>query len=127
MESAYLNLISFLLQKDKRLVLEPIVKQIKFDVPFDLIIDEMFMSKVDLTKDDLLSFVKGKLNASQFNYLKGMSNSVSTAVGYRSIQYLQSVTQLGQVADVLKSRLRPEKNCRRYMVLPTLVLLLHKL
>tara|TARA_R110002012_G_scaffold25229_4_gene83866 strand:+ start:3523 stop:4569 length:1047 start_codon:yes stop_codon:yes gene_type:complete len=113
MESAYLNLISFLLQKDKRLVLEPIVKQIKFDVPFDLIIDEMFMSKVDLTKDDLLSFVKGKLNASQFNYVKGMSNSVSTAVGYRSIQYLQSVTQLGQVADVLKSRLRPEKKLQK--------------
>lgn len=127
MESAYLNLISFLLQKDKRLVLEPIVKQIKFDVPFDLIIDEMFMSKVDLTKDDLLSFVKGKLNASQFNYVKGMSNSVSTAVGYRSIQYLQSVTQLGQVADVLKSRLRPEKNYRRYMVLLTHELLLHRL
>ena len=59
MESAYLNLISFLLKKDKRIVLEPVVKQIKFDVPFDLIIDEMFMSKVDLTKDDLLSFVKG--------------------------------------------------------------------
>lgn len=73
MDNAYLNLMTFLLKKDKRQVLEPIVKKIKLDSPFDIVLDELMMSKTDITKADLLDFVKGKLNSTEFNYLKGMS------------------------------------------------------
>ena len=62
MDNAYLNLMTFLLKKDKRQVLEPIVKKIKLDAPFDIVLDELMMSKTDITKADLLDFIKGKLN-----------------------------------------------------------------
>tara|TARA_B100000424_G_scaffold1160_1_gene948 strand:- start:4034 stop:5080 length:1047 start_codon:yes stop_codon:yes gene_type:complete len=116
MDNAYLNLMTFLLKKDKRQVLEPIVKKIKLDAPFDIVLDELMMSKTDITKADLLDFVKGKLNSTEFNYLKGMSERVTTAVGYRSIHYLQTLTQLKEVGDVLKSRVRPEKKLERINV-----------
>ena len=113
MENAYLNLVSFVLKKDKRLVLEPIIKSIKFEAPFDLIMDEVLSCRTDLTKTDLLDFVKGKLNSTQFNYIKGMSERVSAPVGYRAIQHLQSLSQLEEVGTVLKSRLRPEKKLEK--------------
>ena len=104
MDNAYLNLMAFLLKKDKRQVLEPIVKSIKLDAPFDLLLDELMMTKTDISKSDLLEFVKGKLNSTEFSYVKGMPERVTTAVGYRSIHYLQTLTQLKEVSDVLKTR-----------------------
>tara|TARA_R100001163_G_scaffold41429_1_gene31362 strand:- start:387 stop:1433 length:1047 start_codon:yes stop_codon:yes gene_type:complete len=108
MENSVLNLMSFLLKKDRRLGLKRQLKNLKLDSPFDVLLEEVFLCETDLSKQDFLDVVKDKLNSTQFNFVRGMPDSVTSAVGFRSIKHLNSVAQLGDIADILKTRLRPE-------------------
>ena len=108
MENSVLNQMAFLLKKDRRVALKHQLKKVKLDVPFDDLLEELFLCDTDLTKNDFINVVKDKLNSTQFNFVRGMPESVTSAVGFRSLKHLRSVTQLGEVADILKGRLKPE-------------------
>ena len=108
MENHILNLLAFLLSYSKRQALKHQVEKLKLDSPFDLLVEELFLCETDLTKDDFINVVKEKLNSTQFNFVRGMPESVTSAVGYRAIKHLQSVAQLGEITNILKGKLRPE-------------------
>jgi|TARA_R110002012_G_scaffold122627_2_gene272754 predicted ATP-dependent serine protease len=108
MENSVLNLMAFLLKKDRRIALQHQLKKVKLDVPFDDLLEELFLCDTDLSKNDFINVVKDKLNSTQFNFVRGMPESVTSAVGFRSLKHLRSVAQLGEVADILKGRLKPE-------------------
>ncbi len=113
MENSVLNLMSFLLKKQRRDALKRQLKDVELETPFDVLLEELYLCETDLSKQDFLDVVKDKLNSTQFNFVRGMSESVTSAVGFRSIKHLRSLTQIKEVADILKSRLRPETKLTR--------------
>ena len=113
MENSVLNLMSFLLKKQRRDALKRQLKDVELETPFDVLLEELYLCETDLSKQDFLDVVKDKLNSTQFNFVRGMSESVTSAVGFRSIKHLRSLTQVKEVADILKSRLRPETKLTR--------------
>ena len=109
MENSVLNLMAFLLKKERRHTLKKQLKGVQLETPFDVLMEELYLCETDLSKQDFLDVVKDKLNSTQFNFVRGMPESVTSAVGFRSMKHLRSLTQVKEIADILKSRQRPEK------------------
>lgn len=97
------NLIGYLLTHQNRVQLKNLVNQLKISNPYDTLLNILYSVNTDLTKQEYIQLVAGKVTSDTLMMVKDVPENVSRTVALEALKLIEAEDKMDKIVKVIKA------------------------